>query len=153
MGCICSTSRTPSSPGSTQFGSTHERFQSSRTDEQSSPNVNLSALAALLDATHTLNHQLDADRSVVGEVLTPLQHATHELREEIAERIHSGFWDSPPNILLDRLNSIRRDFNAIIALGEGQRLHYSGEFLAASPSSRVADRSEITVSGSLPGTP
>ena len=154
MGCICSTSRNLGSPGGSQFDSTHENISSDRSDVQSSPERNLSALTSLLNASHRLNHQLDADRSVLGEVLAPLQHANHELREEIIERIHSGFCDSPPNALLDRLNNIRRDFNTIAAIDDGQRLHYSGEFLPASPSSRLGiTRSEISLSGSLPGTP
>ena len=163
MGCICSTSRSQGSPGHSQFDSTrsyrfdstHERSQPIGADGQSSSSRNLSALASLLNATHTLHHQVDADRTAVGEVLTPLQQAAHQLREEIAERINSGFWDSPPNAFQDRLNTIRRDFNTIIAIDEGQGLHYSGEFPMVSPPSRryESGQSVISAPGSAPGSP
>ena len=154
MGCICSTRRSQGSSVRSQFDSTNGNTPSGRADVQSSPERNLSALASLLDATYRLNHQLDADRSVIGEVLTPLQQANHKLREEIAERIHAGSWNSPPNALQDCLNTIRRDFNAIIAIDGGQGLHYSGEFptISASSSPEIT-RSEISLSGSLPDTP
>ena len=145
MGCICSTSRSQGSP---------ERAQPIRADGQSSSNANLSALASLLNATHTLHHQLEADRSSVAGALSPLRHEADQLREEIAGRIQSGFWNSPPNALQDRLNTIRRDFNAIIAIDAGQELHYSGEFpMPLSPSRRALGQSVISAPGSPPDTP
>ena len=154
MGCICSTSRPLGSARSSQFDAVNQRSQPGRADGESSPHANLSALASLLDASHTLHHQLDADRSIIGEVLTPIQQEAGQLCEEIAERIHSGLWDSPPNALQDRLNNIRRDFNTIIAIEEGERLHYSGEFPTVSPPSHFElGQSVISLSGSLPGTP
>ena len=154
MGCICSTSRSHGSPGHSQFESTLERSQPIRTDGQSSSNANLAVLGQLLNATHALNQQLEADRTAVGGALTPLQHAADQLRDDIAERINSGFWDSPPNALQERLTTIRRDFNTIVAIDDGERLHYSGEFPPSSPPSRLATgQSVISAPGSPLGTP
>ena len=161
MGCFCSTSRSQRSPGHSQFDSTrsyrfdstHDRSRPIGADGQSLSSANLSTLASILNATHALYHQLEADRTAVGEVLTPLQLAVHQLSEDIAERINSGSWDSPPSAFQDRLNAFRRDFNTIIAIDEGQQLHYSGEFPMASPPHNESGQNVISAPGSPPSSP